>query len=141
MEDPFDLHRFVEAQSVEYNSILGELEAGSKQGHWMWYIFPQISGLGSSSMSQRFAISSLSEAQAYLEHSTLGGRLQECTRIVLTANRSSADEIFGQIDALKFRSCMTLFSKCSKNSTIFRLALEHFFNGEADARTLQILGA
>ena len=139
MEDLFDLQRFVLAQSKDYKSAVAELRAGSKIGHWMWYIFPQIAGLGYSSMSLRFAIRSLSEAEAYIAHPILGERLKQCTQILLDLHQSNADEIFGPIDALKFRSSMTIFSKCTMRSALFQGALDYFFNGKPDVKTLKIL--
>src|SRR6516164_3459792 len=111
MADPFNLERFVEAQAPLYQRARRELEAGRKESHWMWFIFPQIAGLGQSAMSIRFAIASLEEAKAYLAHAVLGPRLRECARLVLDVQGSTARDIFGSIDEMKFRSSMTLFAR------------------------------
>ncbi len=136
----FNLGRFVDAQDAVYASVLEELKAGEKVSHWMWFVFPQIRGLGGSPMAQRFAISSLEEAKAYLEHPILGPRLEVCTRLVLAVEGKSAEEIFGYPDHLKFRSCMTLFAECARGSTlIFFESLVKYFEGEPDQLTLGIL--
>src|SRR5271165_7208327 len=111
MTDPFNLQRFVEAQAPVYHEVCRELRAGRKESHWMWYVFPQIAGLGQSPTSVRFAISSLGEARAYLAHPVLGPRLRECAEFVLEVEGGTAREIFGSIDEVKFRSSMTLFVK------------------------------
>lgn len=139
MKDPLNLGRFVEAQDQRYETVLEELRRGEKLGHWMWYVFPQIQGLGASATSRRFAISSQEEARAYSEHPILGPRLRECTQVVVDVEGRSAEEIFGYPDYLKFRSCMTLFEEASTDSLIFRKALLKYFQGERDPRTLQIL--
>jgi uncharacterized protein (DUF1810 family) len=137
--DEFDLQRFVEAQSHDYESVLHELRSGRKRGHWIWYVFPQIRGLGQSSMSEHYAISSLSEAKAYLEHPLLGKRLRECTEIVVGLKDRSIEQIFPYPDDLKFRSCMTLFAEASPDPNIFQTALDVYFRGEPDALTRCIL--
>jgi uncharacterized protein (DUF1810 family) len=109
MIDDHKLHRFLDAQERVYDTVLDELRAGRKSGHWIWFIFPQITGLGHSEMAQKYAITSLDEAKAYLQHPVLGPRLRACTQLVLNVNGRSAEEIFGYPDNLKFRSCMTLF--------------------------------
>ncbi|HEX3809902.1 MAG TPA: DUF1810 domain-containing protein [Rhizomicrobium sp.] len=138
MDDPFDLARFVKAQDPVYGRVVQELRAGKKQTHWMWFIFPQIAGLGSSFMAQRFAISGLEEARAYLAHPLLGGRLRECTGLVLAVEGRTIHEIFGSPDDVKFRSCMTLFEE-AESETAFKSALEKFFGGVQDEMTLQLL--
>src|ERR1051325_3915875 len=110
MDDPFNLQRFVEAQDPVFNQVLSELQQGRKRGHWMWFIFPQLAGLGHSSMASKFAISSREEGQAYLNHPILGPRLRECSRFVNRVEGRSIQQIFGSPDDLKFRSCMTLFA-------------------------------
>ncbi|MFY4730278.1 DUF1810 domain-containing protein [Nitrospira sp. BLG_2] len=139
MTDIFNLQRFIEAQDPGYRSVLQELRAGHKRGHWMWYIFPQIQGLGESSMSQKYAISSQGEAKAYSEHPILGSRLRECTQLVMNVEGRTADQIFSYPDNLKFRSCMTLFERSATDSSIFRAALLKYFGGEPDQLTLKIL--
>jgi uncharacterized protein (DUF1810 family) len=140
MGDDFNLGRFVEAQDSIYATVLEELKAGEKRSHWMWFVFPQIEGLGGSPMAQRFAISSLKEAKAFWAHPILGPRLEECTRLVLAVGGKSAEEIFGYPDYLKFRSCMTLFAECARGSTlIFFECLVKYFEGEPDQLTLGIL--
>jgi uncharacterized protein (DUF1810 family) len=138
--DPFDLRRFVEAQDGAYPQALAELRAGSKQSHWIWYVFPQIAGLGSSAMSARFAIGSLEEAQAYLAHPLLGPRLAECVDAVNALEGRSARQVFGPDDA-KFRSCLTLFHRAAPQERRFVEALGKYFGGELDERTLEQLAA
>lgn len=137
--DPFDLERFVEAQEDVYGNVCWELRRGRKQGHWMWFIFPQIHGLGHSFMTNRYAISGLAEATAYLEHPILGPRLRECTEIVNQVRGSSATEIFGQPDDLKFRSSMTLFAHASPDNAVFLEALKIYFDSSFDRLTLKRL--
>lgn len=139
MSDLFNLTRFVEAQNPLYALVLEELRAGEKATHWMWFVFPQIRGLGGSPMAEMFAISSSDEAKAYLDHEVLGPRLDECTRLVLEVEGKSADEIFGYPDTLKFRSCMTLFAECVPGDSVFRDALARYFEARPDERTLAIL--
>lgn len=133
------LERFVEAQNDVYPQVVRELRAGEKRSHWMWFIFPQIAGLGMSSVSQKFAIASLSEAGEYIAHPTLGPRLLECTGLVLQSSDKTAEDIFGYVDAMKFRSCMTLFSRTDGASDVFAQALDRFYGGEPDTATLQRL--
>jgi uncharacterized protein (DUF1810 family) len=139
MKDPHNLQRFVDAQDGIYESVLRELRAGQKRGHWIWYIFPQIQGLGRSATSQEYAIKSQNEAKAYWEHPILGSRLEECTQLVLRVDGRTAEQIFSYPDSLKFRSCMTLFERSATDSTIFRAALLKYFGGESDQLTLDIL--
>jgi uncharacterized protein (DUF1810 family) len=134
--DPYDLQRFVDAQDPVYERVCGELKSGRKQSHWMWFIFPQIAGLGRSPMALRYAISSLDEARAYLEHPLLGPRLRECTRLVMQVEGRSAHQILGSPDNMKFRSCLTLFARAAPEERIFRNALEKYFDGEEDSLTL-----
>lgn len=139
MKDDYNLQRFIEAQDRVYAAVLDELRAGEKRGHWMWYIFPQIKGLGHSAMAQQFAITSREEAKAYLEHLVLGSRLRECTRLVLNVEGRSAEQIFYYPDNLKFRSCMTLFMDATTGNNIFQEALLKYFEGTPDESTLDIL--
>ena len=136
--DPYNLQRFVDAQNDTYESVRSELSDGRKHGHWMWFIFPQISGLGHSHMSKRYAISSVAEAKEYLNHPVLGTRLRECTKLVITLSGRSISDIFGAIDAMKFRSCMTLFAHAAPEA-VFAEALRKYFGGELDAATLERL--
>ena len=133
MEHDFD--RFVHAQQLIYHSALDELRRGQKSGHWMWFIFPQLAGLGSSEISRRFAISSLDEARGYLAHPVLGQRLRECAGVVAATRRRTAEQIFGAVDARKLRSCMTLFHRASPDEPVFRQVLDRFFDGVADDAT------
>ena len=137
-DDPFDLARFLHAQETAYVAALDELRAGRKRTHWMWFIFPQMRGLGGSSMSLLYGIASLEEARAYLRHPILGARLAECTEAVLTAE-GSLREIFGAPDDMKFRSSMTLFSIPDGADSIYARALRRFWDGEPDAATLKLL--
>ena len=139
MTDIYNLHRFLTAQAPVYNTVLAELRAGRKSSHWIWFIFPQIAGLGHSSMAQQFAIASLDEAKSYLQHPVLGQRLRECTQLVLNVEGRSADEIFPYPDNLKFRSCMTLFSTATTDNALFKKALFKYFDGKPDEQTLDIL--
>ena len=137
-DDPYDLQRFVDAQDPVYDAVYAELRGGRKRSHWMWFVFPQIQGLGSSPMSLRFAISSLAEAEAYLKHPILGARLRECTELIMRSDRK-IDAILGQVDSLKFRSSMTLFAQITNADDVFARALARFYNGEPDALTLRQL--
>jgi len=141
MNDRFKLSRFVEAQEGVYPGVLDELRRGYKAGHWIWYIFPQISGLGLSHMSRRFSISSMDEARAYAEHPLLGQRLIECIELVIAVEGKSAEQILGQLDALKFRSCLTLFAAAVSDNEIYQRALGKYFAGVADPLTVQALGS
>jgi uncharacterized protein (DUF1810 family) len=138
MTDPFDLKRFVRAQDPVYRDIQGELTRGRKQSHWMWFVFPQVAGLGFSAMSQRYAIASRAEAKAYLAHPILGPRLIECTRLVLAIEGRTINAILGAPDDAKFRSSMTLFDAVS-DEPVFDEALAKYFSGERDGATLEIL--
>jgi len=140
MNDLFHLQRFVDAQNREYESILSELKHGRKTSHWMWFVFPQLKGLGSSSNANYFGISSREEAEAYLNHPILGPRLRECTALVNRAQASSPQEIFGGIDAMKFRSSMTLFAEVANDYKGFDEAIDKYFGGEKDSLTLGRLG-
>jgi uncharacterized protein (DUF1810 family) len=139
MTDAYNLQRFLDAQAPTYDTVLAELQAGRKSSHWIWFIFPQITGLGHSSMAQKFSITSLDEAKAYLQHPTLGPRLRACTELVLDVEGRSAEEIFGYPDHLKFRSCMTLFLTAATDHTIFNNALLKYFDGKPDQLTLDLL--
>ena len=138
MADPFDLDRFIRAQEPVYRDVLAELSAGRKQSHWMWFIFPQVAGLGFSAMSQRYAIASREEAKAYLAHPILGPRLAECTALVLAVEGRTIHAILGAPDDAKFRSSMTLFGAVS-DAPVFDDALAKYFGGARDAATLEIL--
>ncbi|WLB50560.1 DUF1810 domain-containing protein [Bradyrhizobium sp. 521_C7_N1_3] len=138
MTDPFDLERFVRAQDPVFRDVQGELARGRKQTHWMWFVFPQIAGLGFSAMSQRYAIGSRAEARAYLAHPVLGARLIECTTLVLAVEGRTINAILGAPDDSKFRSSMTLFGAVS-DETVFDQALARYFAGERDGATLEIL--
>ena len=137
--DPFDLVRFTEAQAAVYARVRRELEAGRKETHWMWFVFPQLRGLGHSPTAQRYGLSGLAEAQAYLRHAVLGARLIECTEIVNRAAASSIGDIFGPPDDLKFRSCMTLFAALPAAPAVFAAGLQRFFDGSGDPLTLTAL--
>jgi uncharacterized protein (DUF1810 family) len=140
MTDPFDLNRFVQAQNPVYRDVQGELSRGRKQSHWMWFIFPQVAGLGFSTMSQRYAIASRAEAEAYLAHPVLGPRLAECTGLLLAVEGRTINAILGAPDDAKFRSSMTLFGAVS-GQPIFDQAIVRYFAGERDGATLEILAA
>lgn len=139
-DNSLHLQRFVEAQRGTYQQARAELAAGEKRTHWMWFIFPQIEGLGSSSMAQRYAISGMVEATAYLAHPLLGGRLRECTSLVNAAQGRSLSSIFGYPDDLKFHSSVTLFARAAGAGSVFRAALDTYFHGTEDAGTLRRLG-
>jgi len=134
-----DLQRFVAAQQGVYDDVLAQLRAGQKASHWMWFIFPQLRGLGHSQLSLRYAISDVAEATAYLDHPVLGNRLRECTQLVNAIEGRGAREIFGYPDFLKFRSCMTLFGRATEDRQIFAAALNRYFEGEEDPVTLRLL--
>ena len=135
-----DLERFVTAQDRVWPEVVAELAAGRKRTHWMWFVFPQVAGLGSSAMAQRYAIGSLDEARAYLAHPMLGPRLREATRLMLRHAGTPAEAVLGGIDAIKLRSSMTLFDAGDPHEAAFGRALDGFFGGERDARTLAVLG-
>jgi uncharacterized protein (DUF1810 family) len=136
----FDLERFVRAQEGIYEGVLGELRRGHKTGHWIWFVFPQVAGLGRSETSRQYAIVSLAEARAYREHPVLGSRLRECAALVLAVPGRSAVDIFGELDAMKLRSSMTLFHRAAPDEPLFREVLEHFFEGRPDPATDERLG-
>ena len=138
MADPYNLQRFVTAQDAVYETVLSEMKDGKKRSHWMWFIFPQITGLGHSPMAINFSISSKAEAEAYLLHDRLGSRLRECAQLVLEIEGRTSSEIFGDIDAIKLRSCMTLFATVS-DAPVFIEALSKFYGGDRDKKTLEIL--
>lgn len=135
-----DLQRFVEAQAAVYPAALDELRRGRKLSHWMWFVFPQLAGLGRSAMSVRYAIASLDEARAYLAHPVLGARLRECVRVLDALRDHDPVAVFGGIDAMKFRSSLTLFAHASPDEGLFTQALDCWFGGEADAQTVRLLG-
>jgi len=141
MDDPYNLERFVTAQDDggTYQRALDELRAGFKSGHWMWFVFPQIAGLGHSPTSRRYAISSLAEAAAYLDHPVLGPRLRESARILTGIKGRSADQIFGGIDAMKLRSSMTLFQRAAPEEPLFGQVLTRYFDGIPDHATYELL--
>lgn len=143
MPDPHNLQRFLDAQAEVYEDVLVELRAGRKTSHWMWFIFPQCQGLGHSSTARHFAIASLAEARAYLQHATLGARLRECTELVNRIQNKSVEQIFGFPDDLKFRSSMTLFLQASqpgsRDCQIFTSALAKHFHGQPDPLTLALI--
>jgi len=140
MNDPFELNRFVAAQESSYAAALAELSQGQKRSHWMWYIFPQIAGLGRSSTAQRYAISGLEEARAYLAHPVLGDRLRDCRDQLLMLEGVSAHDIFGSPDDMKLRSSMTLFSAVDGQPSIFFQVLQKYYQGQMDTATLDIIG-
>lgn len=139
--DPHDLDRFVRAQASHYDRALSELRSGRKRSHWMWFVFPQLEGLGSSSTSREFAIRSLDEARAYLVHPLLGLRLVQCADAVLRVEGLTAAEILGSPDDLKLRSCATLFACVSPEGSVFHRLLAKYYEGEQDGRTLRLLAA
>jgi uncharacterized protein (DUF1810 family) len=139
-DDPHDLHRFVDAQRDDYDRALAEVRRGRKQSHWMWYVFPQLEGLGSSPTARHYAIRSLAEAEAYLRHPLLGPRLREIAEAALAVEGRSAREVFGSPDDSKLRSSATLFAQCSPAGSVFHRLLDRYFEGAPDGRTLQLLG-
>ena len=139
MDDRFQLQRFVDAQQPVYEAVLNELRAGRKRSHWMWFIFPQISGLGRSATAQTFAVSSLAEAVAYLAHPMLGSRLRECCALVASIEGRSVDQIFDHPDDLKFHSSMTLFAQAAPQEPIFAACLQKYFGGHSDPGTMALL--
>jgi len=134
--DPYNLQRFVDAQSPVYETIVGELRSGRKRSHWIWFVFPQLSGLGSSPTAMRYGISSSAEAEAYLAHALLGSRLRECARMVSAVQGRSIEQIFGRPDNLKVRSSMTLFARCAPDNREFVAVLDKYFDGEEDPVTV-----
>ena len=139
-KDPYDLNRFLQAQKQDYAIALDEITQGQKYSHWMWYIFPQIKGLGRSHIAQKYAINNVEEAKAYLADSVLGARLVECCEVLLNLDSSyTASEIFGLPDDLKLKSSMTLFAKVSAKDSVFHKVLEYYFDGEFDDKTIYLL--
>jgi uncharacterized protein (DUF1810 family) len=139
IDDPYDLHRFIRSQQDTYAQAVDELAEGRKTSHWMWFVFPQLRGLGRSAMATKYGIASLDEARAYLAHPLLGPRLKQCVRLVLRIDGRSIHDIFGSPDDMKFRSCMTLFDLAAPQEPIFAEALQKYFGGTPDARTLELL--
>ena len=139
-EDPHDLNRFIRAQEHDYARALAEICSGRKRTHWMWYVFPQLDGLGFSETARRYAIRGLEEARAYLMHPVLGPRLVECAEAVLAVQGRSAWEIFGTPDDLKLRSCATVFAEVSAEGSVFHRLIQVYFGGAPDERTLTLLG-
>jgi len=139
--DPHDLDRFIRAQQEDYERALAEIRSGRKQSHWMWYVFPQYVGLGSSAISQRYAIKTAAEAEAYIRHPVLGARLVECFEAALGIEDRSASEVFGSPDDMKLRSSATLFAAITPSGSVFERVLDKYFNGERDPRTLQLITA
>jgi uncharacterized protein (DUF1810 family) len=141
MADPFDLERFVTAQEPVFDRVVSELRAGRKRSHWMWFVFPQLRGLGRSPMAHHYGISSLAEARAYLAHPILGSRLQLCTQIVLKSEAASLHAIFGSPDDMKFRSCATLFALAAgEGESVFQRALDRWCDCRRDEQTLALIG-
>jgi uncharacterized protein (DUF1810 family) len=139
MDDDFDLERFARAQDEVYDTVLSELRGGRKRTHWMWFIFPQIAGLGHSAMAQKYAIGSTDEAAAYLAHPVLGPRLRDCAGLVLAVEGKSIGDIFDSPDDLKFHSCMTLFADVAPDEALFQANLDKYFDGMGDPATLERL--
>lgn len=139
MSDPYNLQRFVDAQNPVYDAVCAELRRGRKTSHWMWFVFPQIAGLGTSLMARKFALSSPGEVQAYLQHPILGQRLRKCTRLVNAVQGRTIHDIFGSPDDMKFRSCMTLFAHATAENQEFREALQKYYGNQEDALTLERL--
>jgi uncharacterized protein (DUF1810 family) len=141
MDDPYNLERFVAAQNAgdTYGHAVAELRRGRKTSHWMWFVFPQVAGLGFSPTSRKYAVSSLEEARAYLQHPVLGPRLRECTAIVAGSAARTATEIFGDVDAMKLRSSMTLFLRADPAEPVFQRVLDRYFDGRPDSATDQRL--
>lgn len=140
-EDPFDLARFLEAQARDYPSALAELRAGKKRTHWIWYVLPQLRGLGRSRLSDFYGIGSLAEAQAYAAHPVLGARLLDCVQAIARHDGKSAAAILGSVDAAKYRSCLTLFKRAAGPDSVFAAALVDLFDGREDQATLDLLAA
>ena len=138
MEDPHDLRRFVEAQENDYEHALSEIRSGRKRSHWMWYVFPQLAGLGMSATSQHYAVKSLAEAEAYLAHPVLGPRLIACAEAVLRIDGRSALEILGSPDDMKLRSCATLFAYVSPEGSVFHRVIDKYCDGQPDEKTLSL---
>jgi uncharacterized protein (DUF1810 family) len=141
MDDPYDLARFIAAQEDSYDDAVEELRRGRKRSHWMWFVFPQVAGLGSSYAARRFAISSLEEARAYLQHPVLGPRLLECAEAMLGNTGATARQVLGDIDAMKLRSSMTLFARAAPGEAVFTKVLDQYFGGSPDELTDRLLSA
>ncbi|QYF92429.1 DUF1810 domain-containing protein [Massilia sp. PAMC28688] len=139
MSDQYNLQRFIQAQAPVYPAVLAELRAARKQSHWMWFIFPQLAGLGRSSMARHYAIASLDEARAYLDHPVLGARLRECVALLQAASGRSAHQIFGDPDDMKLHSSLTLFAQAAPDEALFRACLDQYFSGQPDRATLALL--
>lgn len=139
-EDPHNLQRFIAAQAQDYESALGELMAGRKESHWIWYVFPQVAGLGYSSMAERYSIRDRAEAIAYMEHEVLGARLIECSAAVLRIADRRIEDVMGSPDDMKLRSSMTLFKAVSPSGSVFEQVLDRFYSGYEDAKTIEFLG-
>jgi len=139
MDDGFDLQRFVDAQAPVYDTVVAELRAGRKRSHWMWFIFPQLAGLGRSGMAQRYAIASADEAAAYLAHPLLGKRLRECAGIVAALEADAIEDVFEPPDDLKFHSSMTLFADVAPDEAVFQECIDRYFDGAPDRNTLALL--
>ena len=138
--DPFDLDRFLEAQTSAYDTAIGELRAGRKRSHWIWFILPQLRGLGTSQMSAVYGLQSIAEARAYLAHPILGTRIRECVHTLNALPGNDAVAVLGEIDALKLRSCLTIFAEASQDESLFQQGLDKYFRGQPDAATLSLLG-
>ncbi|WP_066897594.1 DUF1810 domain-containing protein [Mycolicibacterium houstonense] len=141
MSDPFDLQRFVDAQARVYPQVLAELRDGRKRSHWIWFVFPQLRGLGRSATADHYGIASTEEARGYLAHPTLGPRLRECARLVVEIDGRTAEEIFGRPDCMKVRSSMTLFAAAADDAADFQAVLDTLYDGRADPLTLEMLSA
>ncbi len=139
MNDRYDLQRFVDAQDPVFEQARSELRAGRKEGHWMWFIFPQLKGLGHSQLASKYGIASREEAEAYLKHPILGPRIRECSQLVNAVEERSIDEILGYPDNLKFRSSITLFVLVTMDNDVFKQALKKYFDGQFDERTVELL--
>jgi len=138
--DPYDLERFVAAQDPVWDRVRAELARGRKASHWMWFVFPQLAGLGSSPTARAYAVSGLDEAQAYLAHPVLGPRLREAAELAAAVQRRTASEVFGYPDELKLRSSMTLFARAAPQDPVFTAVLDRYFGGDPDQRTIELLG-
>jgi uncharacterized protein (DUF1810 family) len=139
MADPFELDRFVQAQSPVMSDVLWELCDGRKRTHWMWFVFPQLRALGQSATAKHYGIASLDEARAYMAHPILGPRLIDCARLVLAVQGRTAHDVFGSIDALKLRSSMTLFAAAAPDAAVFRDVIRKYYDGQPDERTVELL--
>lgn len=139
MNPPFELSRFIDAQAHSYTQAVAELRAGRKRSHWSWYVLPQLQGLGQSEMSQRYAISGLDEARAFLEHPVLGARLRECVNLINSHRGLDAEAILGEVDAMKLHSCLTLFAQVAEPGSVFHQGLQRHFEGFPDHQTLRLL--